>query len=128
MGTGSSALQKAKTSGNSLFVQGHYAQAADVYTRILSQDPLNHLILSNRCACFVKLRKLRLAYLDAVKCVESAPTWDKAYYRLGTVYEALGIHTEALACYRIAYSPNEAAAEAVKRVQGRDKGTCSVYE
>ena len=55
---------------------------------------------SNRCAALLKVTKLNKALADAEKCVELRPDWDKAYFRKGSVFEAMADYQAAAQAYR----------------------------
>lgn len=53
-------------------------------------------IFSNRSASFLKLSKVSQALLDAEKCVELKPGWDKAHFRKAAALEAADDDDSAL--------------------------------
>lgn len=95
MGHGASAIEKTKTLGNQHFAHGRFETAASCYSLALRHDPYNKLLLSNRCACYLKLNQIGFALEDALKCKEVAPDWVKSYFRLAQVFHALELNEEA---------------------------------
>jgi len=63
-------------------------------------DPSNHLLYSNRAACYVKQHNWKGALVDSQKCVDLAPNWGKGYVRLGNSLHALKKTEEAVAAYK----------------------------
>ena len=102
MGSGSSATEKVKAIGNSYFSQGEYAKAKSAYSKALRYDKNNHMLLSNRCACYLKLGRYKQALEDALLNLKIAPSWVKTYYRLACVFIELNLFPEALYYLRLA--------------------------
>ncbi|KAK9840933.1 hypothetical protein WJX81_001084 [Elliptochloris bilobata] len=106
-----------KQLGNTEFRNGAYLKAAALYTRGLKADPGNAVLLSNRCACLLKLHKLDKALADAQECVRVRGDWDKSHFRLGSALEALGRQAEAFAAFKRARDCNPENAEAAAKLQ-----------
>lgn len=87
-----------KEEGNVHFKAGHYAQAVDCYTRSLELDDVQHLVLSNRSAAYLKLGGAEESALkDAQRCMELEPTFAKGYSRQAAALQALKRWEEAVA-------------------------------
>jgi len=91
-----------KVKGNDAFREKRYPEAIECYTKAIAADSGNHVLYSNRCACFVALSEYDTALADAEKCVALKPDWGKGYCRVGEVYlarERLGDLEKAQAAY-----------------------------
>jgi stress-induced-phosphoprotein 1 len=53
-------------------------------------DPQNHVLYSNRSACFASLKEFDKALEDANVCVGLSPQWSKGYGRKGAALHGLG--------------------------------------
>jgi stress-induced-phosphoprotein 1 len=53
-------------------------------------DPTNHVLYSNRSACYASLRDFEKALADANKTIEVNPGWSKGYGRKGAALHGLG--------------------------------------
>jgi tetratricopeptide (TPR) repeat protein len=104
MGTGSSAIEKAKQIGNQYFTSGDYEKSLIAYTRALTYDKYNSQLLSNRSVCYLKLGNLKGSLEDATACVAASPKWNKGYYRLASVLKACKLFTEGLINAEISYN------------------------
>ena len=58
-------------------------------------DPDNVLILGNRCACYLALKKYDLAIKDAEKSINLDKSFIKGYYRLSKALIGIGNHERA---------------------------------
>ncbi|KAJ1485761.1 hypothetical protein T484DRAFT_1566284, partial [Baffinella frigidus] len=63
--------------GNDAFREKRYPEAIEFYTQAIGADSANHVLYSNRCACFVALAEYKSALSDADKCVVLKPDWAK---------------------------------------------------
>lgn len=87
-----------KAQGNELFKVGDYVGALEKYTDALKctdQDNDKAIVLNNRAAANIKLRRYDDAIKDASEVLELVPTDLKALYRRSQAYEALGKIDEA---------------------------------
>mmetsp|Transcript_7874 Transcript_7874/g.15240 ORF Transcript_7874/g.15240 Transcript_7874/m.15240 type:complete len:1011 (-) Transcript_7874:3959-6991(-) len=133
MGHGASAIDKTKSLGNQYFAEGKFEAAASCYSMALRHDPYNKLLLSNRCACYLKLNQIGFALEDALKCKEVAGDWVKSFFRLGQVFQALGLYVEAklLAMQAKGFSPADKAIQELLRAaetSAGDQGPGNLYE
>ena len=71
--------------GNQLYRQKDYGLAIEAFAQALeaSSEDL-HLVYSNRCACYMQLKKFECALEDANACIRLQPNWAKGYSRLGS--------------------------------------------
>ena len=103
--------QKVKDMGNQEFKRGNFKKAAQYYSLVLRSDKANHLLLSNRCLCYIKLGKLALAYEDALAVLRLRRDFVKGHYRLGLIFEALGLLYDAFHTLRKASCLDPASKE-----------------
>ena len=84
--------QHYRDQGNEAFGAGFSQRAADLYTRAINavgaragraDGQLAEKCLSNRAACYLKLRRYAEAACDAQRATELNPSWAKPYNRLG---------------------------------------------
>lgn len=107
-----------KEQANAAFKNENYLEAITVYSDALELPDLPEEILailySNRSAAHQKLSRgddidLEEARNDAKSAINCRPSWWKAYYRLGCVYEAKRKYDKAIVAYNKALSldPNQ---------------------
>jgi ankyrin repeat protein len=84
-----------KDKGNAFFKKSDYANAVDAYTKGLELDPTNHIIYSNRSACYHALQQYDDCLKDAEICRRLVPHWLKGCFRLATARFALGRYEDA---------------------------------
>jgi len=89
-----------KDKGNKVLQAGQVDDAIDLYSEGINLDPSNHLLYSNRAACYVKQHNWKGALVDSQKCVEIAPNWGKGYVRLGNALHALKKVEDAIAAFK----------------------------
>merc|ERR1719421_167932 len=70
-----------KSEGNKAFKEGNFQQAAVFFTEGITLDDANHILYSNRAACFLKLGRYAQARDDADKCTKLAPSFAKGHFR-----------------------------------------------
>eukprot|EP00127_Corallochytrium_limacisporum_P001419 Clim_evm41s55 gene=Clim_evmTU41s55 len=99
-----------KDLGNKAFSAKNYDEAVNHYTAAIEQDPSNHVLYSNRSACYASLKQYDQAKLDAEQCISIKPDWPKGYSRLGTANEFLGDMEGAIKAYEkgLEIDPNNA--------------------
>lgn len=80
-----------KQQGNAAFTAKDYDKAIELFTKAIevSETP-NHVLYSNRSACYTSLKKFSDALNDANECVKINPSWSKGYNRLGAAHLGLG--------------------------------------
>ena len=69
--------QEAKERGNVALASGNYDEAVAMYSIDIAMDPRNHVLYSNRSACYCGLRKYDDALADATKCIDMKKDWGK---------------------------------------------------
>jgi tetratricopeptide (TPR) repeat protein len=70
-----------RAKGNALFACDRWLDAAAEYSKAIEIMPENHVLYSNRAACFAQkgVGRLEEALTDAEHCLELSPTWIKGY-------------------------------------------------
>lgn len=109
-----------KQQGNAAFTAKDYDKAIELFTKAIevSETP-NHVLYSNRSACYTSLKKFSDALNDANECVKINPSWSKGYNRLGAAHLGLGDLDEAESNYKKALeldASNKAAKEGLDQV------------
>lgn len=94
---------------NAAFRRSEFACAAELFTRALEQRPADERVHSNRSAALLRLGELDAAEADARRCVELAPRWHKAHFRLGKVHLARGRLLAAWEAFYAAHALDSAA-------------------
>jgi tetratricopeptide (TPR) repeat protein len=89
-----------KADGNAKFQNKRFKEAVVAYTKALSFDPCNHVLYSNRSACYAELgdEEAGKCLADAERCVALEPSFAKGYSRKGFALYQLGRYVEAEAC------------------------------
>ncbi|AAS52461.2 AEL224Wp [Eremothecium gossypii ATCC 10895] len=110
-----------KKEGNSAFAAKDFEKAIELFGKAIevSEQP-NHVLYSNRSACYASMRKFREALADAQECVRIKPDWSKGHNRLGAAHYGLGDLDEAEESYKKALeldSSNKAAQDGLAQVQ-----------
>ncbi|KAJ3040339.1 Hsp90 cochaperone [Rhizophlyctis rosea] len=89
-----------KAEGNKAFSAGNFPEAITHFTKGIELDPSNHVLYSNRSACYASLKDYQKALEDAEKTVQTKPDWAKGYSRNGAALYGLGRYEEAVAAYK----------------------------
>jgi tetratricopeptide (TPR) repeat protein len=84
-----------KELGNKSFSSGDYSTARGHYTQAILLQGSNHVLWSNRSACFLALGDHWLALRDAEVCRRLAPSWAKGCYRLAVARLELRLFEDA---------------------------------
>lgn len=77
------AAEARREEGNCYFRGRDYIKALQAYNEGLQCDNTNHLLCSNRSACFMNLGRYEDAVRDSDRCLELDPSFVKAYVRKG---------------------------------------------
>jgi stress-induced-phosphoprotein 1 len=93
-------VTEAKDKGNEAFKAQRYEEAIKWFSEGLKLDPNNHVLLSNRSACYVKTGKLQEALDDANKVIALKPDWARGYSRKGAALHAMERYEEAKEAYK----------------------------
>lgn len=89
-----------KAEGNKFFAAKEFDKAIEQFTNAIEASELpNHVLYSNRSACYASLKNFGKALKDAEKCVEINSTWAKGYNRVGAAQYGLGNLDDAQASY-----------------------------
>ena len=90
-----------KQEGNQAFAAKDYAKAIELFSKAIevSETP-NHVLYSNRSACYASSKDFAKALEDAKECVKINPSWAKGYNRLGAAHYGLGDLDEAEQSYK----------------------------
>lgn len=109
-----------KQQGNAAFAAKDYNKAVELFTKGIdvSEQP-NHVLYSNRSACFASLKEFEKALNDANECVKINPSWSKGYNRIGAAQFGLGSLDEAEQSYKKALeldAGNKAAKDGLEQV------------
>jgi len=92
-----------KHNGNKAFIAGKYQVAIDYFSDGIELTPDNHLLYSNRAACYLKLGEWEKALQDSNKCIELKEDFTKGHFRKGLSLIELGRLEEAFASIKEAY-------------------------
>lgn len=89
-----------KAQGNKHFAAKEFEKAIEQFSLAIeaSSEP-NHVLFSNRSACYASLKDFTNALEDAEKCVGINSTWAKGYNRVGAAHYGLGNFDDAKAAY-----------------------------
>ena len=112
-----------KTKGNELFSAKDFPAAVEAFSKAIELDANNHVLYSNRSACYASMQQYDEAVDDAEKCVSLSPAWSKGYVRLGAAFHGVGEHDQAIDAYNkgLALEPDNAALKAGLESVERDK-------
>ncbi|GMM34955.1 Hsp90 cochaperone [Saccharomycopsis crataegensis] len=116
-----STADELKALGNKAFSGKDFATAVQYFTKAInvSSTP-NHVLYSNRSACYTSMREYSKALSDAEECVKINPTWAKGYNRVAAAELGLNKLDDADAAYKKALSldpANAMAKEGLKQVE-----------
>ena len=78
-----------------MFSAKKFNEAAVVYTRALAADPFNHVLYSNRSACYAEEDECEKALGDANNCIRLKPEFAKGFSRKSLALYNLGRYPEA---------------------------------
>eukprot|EP00796_Vickermania_ingenoplastis_P007870 gene7870-5497_t len=112
--------EELKSQGNKAFSAGNYLEAINFFSKGIQLDAENHVLFSNRSACYAALHKYKDALDDADKCIRIKPDWVKGYTRRGAALHGLRRYTEAAAAYNTGLgleANNAACLQGIKDVQ-----------
>lgn len=89
-----------KAQGNKHFAAKEFEKAIEQFSLAIDASPEpNHVLFSNRSACYASLKDFSKALEDAEKCVGINSTWAKGYNRVGAAHYGLGNYDDAKAAY-----------------------------
>jgi tetratricopeptide (TPR) repeat protein len=82
--------QELRREGNQVFKHGKFGAAIAKYTEAILLDPTNHILYSNRAACYTYLNAIENAISDLEKSIELNENFQPSWARLGYCYLAKG--------------------------------------
>ena len=92
-GSGASMADELKAAGNAAFAAKDFEAACSSYTEALAackDDALRTSLLSNRAACYLKLKSFQNAVNDCTAVLSLDSSHTKALYRRAQAHEGLG--------------------------------------
>lgn len=90
-----------KAQGNEAFKQKNFEEAVELFSKaIAASETPNHVLFSNRSACFTSMHQYPDALTDAKECVKINPTWAKGYNRIAAAEFGLGNYDGAIKSYQ----------------------------
>lgn len=92
-------VSELKDQGNKEFSAGNYAEAIGYFSKAIQLDGENHVLRSNRSACYAALQKYKDALDDADKCISIKEDWAKGYARRGAALHGMRRYADAAAAY-----------------------------
>lgn len=102
-----------KAQGNKHFAAKEFDLAIEQFTKAIDASPSpNHVLYSNRSACYASLKNFSKALEDAQECVLINPSWAKGYNRVGAAQYGLGNFDDAKKAYSTALELDSANAMA----------------
>ncbi|KAG5245824.1 TPR repeat-containing thioredoxin TTL [Salix suchowensis] len=108
-----------KNRGNERYKQGRFEEALAFYDRAIARDSTKATYRSNRSAALIGLGRLIEAVAECKEAIRLDPSYQRAHYRLATIYFRLGETQKALSHYEqsgpIADSEDLAQAHALEK-------------
>ncbi len=89
----------AKEKAKAAFASGDYVSAITHFTAAIKLDQKNHLLYSNRSACYASLKRYQEALDDAKMCIQLKPEFVRGYSRKGLAEYYLEKYDDAAASY-----------------------------
>lgn len=90
-----------KAQGNKHFAAKEFTQAIEFFTKAIEASPSpNHVLYSNRSACYASLKNFGNALKDAEECVKINDSWAKGYNRVAAAQYGLGNLEDAQNSYK----------------------------
>ncbi|KAF9581830.1 Hsp90 cochaperone, partial [Lunasporangiospora selenospora] len=110
-----------KAQGNKAFLAKDYENAIELFSKAIELDSTNHVLYSNRSACYASLRNYDQALEDGEKTVELKGDWAKGYGRKATALYGLGRYPEANDVYEAGLKLEPTNAQLQKGLQDTQK-------
>eukprot|EP01067_Filipodium_phascolosomae_P006954 Filipodium_phascolosomae@DN535_c0_g1_i1.p2 len=95
-----SKAEELKVKGNAAFTAKLYEEAIKHFSDGIELDQSNHVLFSNRSACFSSMQEYEKAIDDAKKCISLRPDWAKGYTRKATAEFGAGMMKAAEESYK----------------------------
>jgi len=108
-----------KEKGNEFFKQQNYPEAIKTYSEAIRRNPQDHVLFSNRAACYTKLGEWQLGLKDCEECTRLNPNFIKAYIRKAVLETAMKQYHKALDTYKYALNidtENQEVKDGIDRV------------
>lgn len=87
-----------KKEGDDSYLNHSFDDAIRAYTNALALKEDHHIVLSNRCACYLQVSNGVKALQDADQCIKLKPKWSRGYSRRGSaLFELKRFHSSILA-------------------------------
>jgi stress-induced-phosphoprotein 1 len=110
----------AKEQGNEHFKKSEFVQAQECYSEAIARDPKNHLYLSNRATCYIKMNEMELALKDLDACIKLDPTFPKAYLNKANIlYHRKEFH-KVIPLYELVLELAEEAGDEASKQKAKD--------
>lgn len=98
-------MEALKAEGKALFTRNDFLGASTKFSEALELDPDDHILLSNRSACYAALAKQDKSFVqraidDAIRCIAIKPDFAKGYVRHATALLLQNYPTAALQSYQ----------------------------
>ena len=71
--------EELKNKGNAAFQAKNYGEAVEHFTAAIALDSANHVLYSNRSACYASLQRYDDALKDAEHTIQLKPQWAKVH-------------------------------------------------
>jgi len=88
-----------KDKGNQWFKEGKFPEAVKEYSEAIKRNPDDHVLYSNRAACYTKLAAYGEGLKDCETCIRIKPDFVKIYSRKGHLHFFLKEYPKALEAY-----------------------------
>lgn len=107
-----------KKLGNQYFMAKEFEKAIEEFGKAIDASPEpNHVLYSNRSACYTSLKQFQKALDDAKECVSINGTWAKGHNRVAAAQFGLGNWEDSLAAYEKALDLDPANAMAKEGIE-----------
>eukprot|EP00656_Telonema_subtile_P038340 TRINITY_DN4309_c0_g1_i1.p1 TRINITY_DN4309_c0_g1~~TRINITY_DN4309_c0_g1_i1.p1 ORF type:complete len:368 (-),score=174.26 TRINITY_DN4309_c0_g1_i1:220-1323(-) len=107
----------AKERGNEHFKEAKFVEALRCYEEAIARDPANHLYLSNRATCYIKMNEMSLAEADLDKCIKMQPTFAKAYLNKAHLLFCRKEYHKVIPMYEMVLALDEADADTKRKAE-----------
>lgn len=92
-------MEELKNKGNAAFASKNFSEAIGFFSQAINLAPDNHILYSNRSACYSSNQEYEKALVDADKCVGLKSDFAKGYGRKGAALQGLGKIHEAIQAF-----------------------------